>query len=636
MGERIVVDSTEFRVGADRESQVYFDPRLDPAAQHRAVLIRLSTDGWVVRSVGGGEVLLNQTPIAGEIRIRSGDLVRLSDRGPDFSFSLAITSQPKNVVQAVSHHEADRRPAAPETCQGTAAAIAAESSDASGDRGPNTERPKPSAEPVPGRWKRVASAAAVSAALTVLLGIGFVGLRRHPQESARATQEGALEIEDVASRSVSEGSKVTLQVHVRLTGTLYGRPVFALAHESPNGAAIDQKTGMFTWTPTEKDGPGQYTFHVRVTLEKAEAVSAESQFRIDVTEVNSPLSIKPVQEKDVDAGQEITFTLATEDADQPANARAFRLIAGPEWISIDPASGVVRCSPPKSVDGRFDVTIRARDNGAPPLEDQATFAVVVHGDPWLHLQQELQESLYMVQLQRSGPSGDYTWPFATCSAIGGRTLLSSAHEVLLLASFCERGYHVLAVNPATGFKTTIRSFRVSREFADLVDAPGDWIFVNMGLLETEHELPKSIPLATPEELASLEEGLPVTCFGYPHDGSKITRFDTFKSQGALGEVYVISSLTCQQKVARLMELKGKIPNNFFGSPILNKRGAIVAVYGRSAPQGMTSVQDLHYAPIPDLESVQSWLRGADNGDWVTPPSTETASPSRDQPSDKLK
>jgi hypothetical protein len=171
----------------------------------------------------------------------------------------------------------------------------------------------------------------------------------------------------------------------------------------------------------------------------------------------------------------------------------------------------------------------------------------------------------------------------------------------------------------------------------VADAPSDWIFVNLGLLETELELPKSAPLATAEELVSLEEGLPIACIGYPHDGSKITRFDSFELQATLGKVYLLSSLTCQNKVARLVELKGKIPDNVFGSPILNQRGAIVAVYGESAArEDAASVRDLHYAPVLDLGSLQSWLQGIDNGEWVTPPMTETISPSPDQPMNQPK
>ncbi len=635
-GERLVLEATEFRVGAERHCQVYFDPRLDPAAQHRSVLLRWTNDGWLVSSIGSGEVLLNQAPIVKETRIRSGDLVRLSDRGPDFSFSFAIASQPTAVVQEAGQRVADPQLAAPETHE-VASPAAKEAADASNLAGYHEGRPELTSEPVQHPWRRFVWVGAFACALTVLVATGILEVLRQPRDSGDAAQEGHLEIEHVATCSVREGSEVTLEVRVRMTGKLNGHPVFILANGRPDGATIDQRTGVFSWTPTEKDGPGRYTFRVRVTLEKVEGVSAESEFRIDVTEVNSPLSIQPIDEQNVAAGQELDFTIATEDGDEPVNPREFCLMEGPAWIRIDPTSGSVRCSPPKSVDGRFEVTIRVCDQGDPPLEDRATFAVVVHGDPWLHVQQELEESLYLVHLQLSGPGGDVTWPFATCSAIGGRTLLTSAREVLLLAGFRDRGYRVLAINPSTGLKTDIRSFRVSREFAAVADAPSDWIFVNLGLLETERELPKSIPLASAEELASLEEGLPVACIGYPHDGSKITRFDSFELQATLGKVYLLSSLTCQNKVARLVELKGKIPDNVFGSPILNQRGAIVAVYGESAArEDAASVRDLHYAPVLDLESLQSWLRGIDNGEWVTPPMTETISPSPDQPMNQPK
>jgi hypothetical protein len=635
-GERVVLDATEFRVGAETQCQVYFDPRLDPAARGRTVLLRLTSDGWIVSSIGSGEVLLNQAPIVRETHIRSGDLVRLSDRGPDFAFAFALTNQPSAVVRDAGYRAADQNRAAPVTREGVASPAATKAAEAADHGGLGDGRSERKLALLQLPWKRFVWVGAFACALTVIVATGIFGLRRQPVGSDNAVGIGRLEIEQVATCSVNEGSRVAFEVRVRITGMLPGRPVFVLTNNPPDGATIDPQTGMFTWTPTEKHGPGRYQFRVRVTLQEAADVSAESEFRIDVAEVNSPLSIRPIDEKNVAAGQEFVFTVATDDTDQPVSPREFHLADGPAWISIDSTSGVVRGTPPKSVDGRFEVTIRVCDNGDPPLESQAKFGVVVHGDPWLHVKDELRESLYLIHLQLSGPSGDYAWPFATCSAIGGRTLLTSAREVLQLASFRDRGYRVLAVNPATGLKAEIRSLRVTREFAAVADAPNDWIFVNLGLVETEQELPKSVPLATPEELASLEDGLPVACIGYPHDGSKMTRFDSFELQAAVGEVYLMSSLTCQDKLVRLVELKGKIPDNVFGSPVLNQRGAIVAVYGESAAGDAASVPDLHYAPVLDLESLQAWLRGIDNGQWVTPPMAETNSPSREQPLDRPK
>ncbi len=628
-GERFVLDAAEVRIGADRQCQVRFDPAVDPAARHRSILLRLTSDGWLVSSTGSGEVLLNQTPLVRETRIRSGDLVRLSDQGPDFTFAITNDSAAADRKAGGDSEEAEREPRNTRTDKSGEPAAAA--TTAAGARRLNEGCATPRSDTVQHLRKRLLRVGAIAGSMGILAWLGFVALRYLPENSKSVAPSGHLVIEQVATCTVREGTEVRLEIRVRATETLEGRSVFELTNQPADGAAIDQDTGVFTWTPTEKDGPGRYEFRVRVTRGTAQDASAESSFQIDVTEVNSPVSIQPVHDQEVHAGEELDFMIAAQDNDHPANAREFRVVEGPEWVSIDPASGAVRCAPPKSVDGRFDVTIRVCDNGTPPLEDTTTFGVVVRGDPWLHVQRVTQESLFIVHVQLSGPGGDYSWPFATCTAIGGRTLLTSANEVVQMAWYRDQGYRISAVNPTTGFKADIRSFRVSREFAGVADTASDWIFVNLGLLETEQDLPKGIPLATSEELSGLEEGMPIACMGYPHDGSKITRFDSFEAHMTLGKVYVISSLTCPHKVARLIELKSKLPEKVYGSPVLNARGAIVAIYGESAPRGMASVQDLHYAPVLDLDALQSWLRGSDNGEWVTPPSEESLSPSPGQP-----
>lgn len=86
--ERVELDQQEFRVGSDPGSEVFFDPQDDPPARDRSAEFRLADDGWTVRSLGAGELLLNQEPLSGATRIRSGDVVRLSELGPDFSFTI--------------------------------------------------------------------------------------------------------------------------------------------------------------------------------------------------------------------------------------------------------------------------------------------------------------------------------------------------------------------------------------------------------------------------------------------------------------------------------------------------------------------------------------------------------------------
>ncbi|HUT92269.1 MAG TPA: hypothetical protein VMY37_22430 [Thermoguttaceae bacterium] len=87
-GERLLLEAGEFRAGDDPACEVFFDPQNDPSARDRGALFRLAEDGWSVERTGAGQLYVNQEPVVGETRIRSGDLVRMSERGPDFSFGI--------------------------------------------------------------------------------------------------------------------------------------------------------------------------------------------------------------------------------------------------------------------------------------------------------------------------------------------------------------------------------------------------------------------------------------------------------------------------------------------------------------------------------------------------------------------
>ena len=86
-GERLVLNEKEFRAGAAADCQICFDARRDPAAKSRSVLFRLQDDGWYFRATGG-EVWIDQTPVRGPTRLSSGNVVRMSESGPDFLFSI--------------------------------------------------------------------------------------------------------------------------------------------------------------------------------------------------------------------------------------------------------------------------------------------------------------------------------------------------------------------------------------------------------------------------------------------------------------------------------------------------------------------------------------------------------------------
>lgn len=84
-GERIQLESESFQIGDDSACDVYFNPRKDPPIGGRRALIRLEESGWRIRNTGAGTLLVNQNVVEDPSPLRSGDIIRMSDTGPDLT-----------------------------------------------------------------------------------------------------------------------------------------------------------------------------------------------------------------------------------------------------------------------------------------------------------------------------------------------------------------------------------------------------------------------------------------------------------------------------------------------------------------------------------------------------------------------
>lgn len=91
-GERLVFEGERFWAGDEPACAVFFNPALDPAARGRMLLFRHSEEGWSVEPVGAAGIMLDHDPLSAPRTIRSGQVVRMSADGPDFSFRVVAAS----------------------------------------------------------------------------------------------------------------------------------------------------------------------------------------------------------------------------------------------------------------------------------------------------------------------------------------------------------------------------------------------------------------------------------------------------------------------------------------------------------------------------------------------------------------
>ena len=154
---------------------------------------------------------------------------------------------------------------------------------------------------------------------------------------------------------------------------------FSLDAGAPAGASIDANSGVFTWTPSEAQGPGTYDVTVRVTDDGTTTLNDFETIEIVVGEVNLPPELASIGNQSIDEGVELSFTASATDPDTPANGLTFSLDAGaPTGASIDPTTGNFTWTPSESQGpGTYDVPVRVTDNGTPNLSDFETIEVTV-------------------------------------------------------------------------------------------------------------------------------------------------------------------------------------------------------------------------------------------------------------------
>ena len=147
--------------------------------------------------------------------------------------------------------------------------------------------------------------------------------------------------------------------------------------EAPAGAVIDA-AGVITWTPSEAQGPGVFTFTTRVDDNGAPNLGATNTFTVTVQEVNTAPALPAAADRTVDELTLLTVNDTAADGDLPDNGLNYQLLTAPAGAAIS-ASGVITWTPAENQGpGTHSFSVRVTDNGTPPLSDTHNFTVTVN------------------------------------------------------------------------------------------------------------------------------------------------------------------------------------------------------------------------------------------------------------------
>lgn len=154
---------------------------------------------------------------------------------------------------------------------------------------------------------------------------------------------------------------------------------FSLSN-SPAGASIGETSGIFTWTPTEAQGPADYVITVYASDNGSPALNSSQTFTVSVLETNAAPVLAAISNSTIDEATTLIVTNSASDSDQPANTLTYSLETNaPAGAFIDPITGTLTWTPTEAQGpSTNNITVRVTDNGSPAITVERVFTAVVN------------------------------------------------------------------------------------------------------------------------------------------------------------------------------------------------------------------------------------------------------------------
>jgi len=142
----------------------------------------------------------------------------------------------------------------------------------------------------------------------------------------------------------------------------------------PAGAVIDEKTGRFTWQPTEDQYDFVYQFNVGVSDSGSPRLSATQLVTVVLPDFNVPPEVTAILDQVSDEGDVVSLPVSAGDSNVTDTLEYFA-VGLPPGLELDTVTGVIsgKISYDASVGSPYEVTITVTDDGAPKASGEVTF-----------------------------------------------------------------------------------------------------------------------------------------------------------------------------------------------------------------------------------------------------------------------
>ena len=182
----------------------------------------------------------------------------------------------------------------------------------------------------------------------------------------------------IGNKNVNELSELSFTVTATDEDTAQNDLTFSLSGE-PEGASITS-SGDFSFTPTEAQGPGEYSFNVIVSDDGAPALTDSEEITVTVFEANQNPVLAAIGNHVMEELDTLIFTATATDADTPAQILTFSLSGAPTGAVIS-SNGEFSFTPTEAQGpGLYNFDVIVTDNGPENLTARENISIEVTED----------------------------------------------------------------------------------------------------------------------------------------------------------------------------------------------------------------------------------------------------------------
>ncbi len=230
----------------------------------------------------------------------------------------------------------------------------------------------------------------------------------------RSQQAASPTLQAIAPQTTDEQTTLRLQIEATpsFSEQIIRYDLEPFSH--PIGLVIDPASGMLVWTPSEIQGPGEFTAVVIASDADQPELQDRQLVRIAVREVNLAPSLSIITPVTVDENALVRIVPQATDEDWPANQLTYSLLNSPNPnIQVDPRTGVIQWQTTESDGpGTYRFSLQVRDDGVPSKSAQQLVEIFVREDNLPPLVQAVsdiaipEEITWSLQISATDPDRD--------------------------------------------------------------------------------------------------------------------------------------------------------------------------------------------------------------------------------------